>query len=317
MGLLAYVARRALQTIPAMLLVSAISFSLVFLAPGDPAVVLLTSPEGNPSQEVIEEFRMRMGMDQPVYVQYLSWLNRLIHGDLGYSYVSSQPVADKILKCFQATLKLSILSMIISLVVSIPLGIMAVIKSNTITDDFCRLGALIGVSIPNFWQAFLFIMIFSIHLDWLPVAGYGNGGDLMHMILPATVLGTASAALTTRLMRSSLLEAMSQDYITAARAKGLPERVVIGKHALKNALIPVVTMLALSFGFLLNGSVVIEWIFGWPGIGGLVVDSIYKRDYTMIQGSVIFIAAIFVTLNLIVDISYTYLDPRIRYDDIN
>lgn len=317
MGLLAYVARRALQTIPAMLLVSAISFSLVFLAPGDPAVVLLTSPEGNPSQEVIEEFRMRMGMDQPVYVQYLSWLNRLIHGDLGYSYVSSQPVADKILKCFQATLNLSILSMIISLVVSIPLGIMAAIRSNTIIDDFCRLGALIGVSIPNFWQAFLFIMIFSIHLDWLPVAGYGNGGDLMHMILPAAVLGTGSAAMTTRLMRSSLLEAMSQDYITTARAKGLPEIVVIGKHALRNALIPVVTMLALSFGFLLNGSVVIEWIFGWPGIGGLVVDSILKRDYTMIQGSVIFIAAIFVTLNLIVDISYTYLDPRIRYDDLN
>jgi len=317
MGLLAYVARRALQTIPAMLLVSAISFSLVFLAPGDPAVVLLTSPEGNPSQEVIEEFRMRMGMDQPVYVQYLSWLNRLIHGDLGYSYVSSQPVADKILKCFQATLKLSILSMIISLVVSIPLGIMAAIRSNTIIDDFCRLGALIGVSIPNFWQAFLFIMIFSIHLDWLPVAGYGNGGDLMHMISPAAVLGTGSAAMTTRLMRSSLLEAMSQDYITTARAKGLPEIVVIGKHALRNALIPVVTMLALSFGFLLNGSVVIEWIFGWPGIGGLVVDSILKRDYTMIQGSVIFIAAIFVTLNLIVDISYTYLDPRIRYDDLN
>lgn len=221
------------------------------------------------------------------------------------------------MRCFQATLKLSILSMIISLVISIPLGIIAAVRSNTIIDDFCRLGALIGVSIPNFWQAFIFIMIFSIYLDWLPVAGYGHGGDLMHMILPATVLGTSSAAMTTRLMRSSLLEAMNQDYITTARAKGLPERVVIGRHALRNALIPVVTMLALSFGFLLNGSVVIEWIFGWPGIGGLVVDSIYKRDYTMIQGSVLFIAAIFVTLNLIVDISYTYLDPRIRYDELD
>jgi len=306
-----------LQIIPAMLLVSAISFSLVFLAPGDPAVVLLTSPDGSPSQEAIEEFRVRMGMDQPVYIQYLNWLDRLVHGDLGYSYISRQPVADKILKCFQATLKLSILSMIISLVISIPLGIIAAVRSNTIIDDICRLGALIGVSIPNFWQAFLFIMIFSIRLDWLPVAGYGNGGDLTHMILPAAVLGTGSAAVTTRLMRSSLLEAMNQDYIITARAKGLPERVVIGKHALRNALIPVLTMLALSFGFLLNGSVVIEWIFGWPGIGGLVVDSIYRRDYTMIQGSVLFIAAIFITLNLIVDISYTYLDPRIRYDDLN
>ena len=300
-----------------MLLVSVISFSLIFLAPGDPAVVLLTSPEGSPSQEAIEKFKVRMGMDQPVYIQYLNWLNRLIHGDLGYSYISNQPVADRIMRCFQATLKLSILSMIISLVISIPLGIIAAVRSNTIIDDFCRLGALIGVSIPNFWQAFIFIMIFSIYLDWLPVAGYGHGGDLMHMILPATVLGTSSAAMTTRLMRSSLLEAMNQDYITTARAKGLPERVVIGRHALRNALIPVVTMLALSFGFLLNGSVVIEWIFGWPGIGGLVVDSIYKRDYTMIQGSVLFIAAIFVTLNLIVDISYTYLDPRIRYDELD
>jgi peptide/nickel transport system permease protein len=300
-----------------MLLVSVISFSLIFLAPGDPAVVLLTSPEGSPSQEAIEMFKVRMGMDQPVYIQYLNWLNRLIHGDLGYSYISNQPVADRIMRCFQATLKLSILSMIISLVISIPLGIIAAVRSNTIIDDFCRLGALIGVSIPNFWQAFIFIMIFSIYLDWLPVAGYGHGGDLMHMILPATVLGTSSAAMTTRLMRSSLLEAMNQDYITTARAKGLPERVVIGRHALRNALIPVVTMLALSFGFLLNGSVVIEWIFGWPGIGGLVVDSIYKRDYTMIQGSVLFIAAIFVTLNLIVDISYTYLDPRIRYDELD
>lgn len=300
-----------------MLLVSVISFSLIFLAPGDPAVVLLTSPEGSPSQEAIEMFKVRMGMDQPVYIQYLNWLNRLIHGDLGYSYISNQPVADRIMRCFQATLKLSILSMIISLVISIPLGIIAAVRSNTIIDDFCRLGALIGVSIPNFWQAFIFIMIFSIYLDWLPVAGYGHGGDLMHMILPATVLGTSSAAVTPRLMRSSLLEAMNQDYITTARAKGLPERVVIGRHALRNALIPVVTMLALSFGFLLNGSVVIEWIFGWPGIGGLVVDSIYKRDYTMIQGSVLFIAAIFVTLNLIVDISYTYLDPRIRYDELD
>lgn len=300
-----------------MLLVSVISFSLIFLAPGDPAVVLLTSPEGSPSQEAIEMFKVRMGMDQPVYIQYLNWLNRLIHGDLGYSYISNQPVADRIMRCFQATLKLSILSMIISLVISIPLGIIAAVRSNTIIDDFCRLGALIGVSIPNFWQAFIFIMVFSIYLDWLPVAGYGHGGDLMHMILPATVLGTSSAAMTTRLMRSSLLEAMNQDYITTARAKGLPERVVIGRHALRNALIPVVTMLALSFGFLLNGSVVIEWIFGWPGIGGLVVDSIYKRDYTMIQGSVLFIAAIFVTLNLIVDISYTYLDPRIRYDELD
>lgn len=316
-AMLAYMAKRILLTIPAMLFVSIISFSLVFLAPGDPAEVLLTSPQGSPSPEVIEEYRVRMGFDQPVYVQYLRWLNNVLHGELGYSFMSEKPVVDTIMRCFQATLKLSIVGMIISIMVSIPLGILAAIKNNTIIDDFCRLGALIGVSIPNFWQAFLLIMLFSVYLDWLPVAGYGNGGDLEHMILPAVVLGTSSAAVTTRLMRSSLLEALNQDYIITARAKGLPEWIVIGKHALKNALIPVVTMLALSLGFLLNGAVVVEWIFGWPGIGDLVVDSIYCRDYTMIQGSILFVSLIFVTLNVIVDISYTYLDPRIRYETLD
>ncbi len=300
-----------------MLFVSVLSFSLIFLAPGDPVSVILTSPDGSPSPQAIEDFRVRMGFDQPIYIQYLHWLNNLLHGDFGYSYISRQPVADTLIKCFMATLKLSLVSMIISLAVSLPLGILAAVKSNTAIDDLCRLSALIGVSLPNFWQAFLLIIIFSIYLDWLPVAGYGDGGDIGHMILPAIVLGTSSAAVTARLMRSSLLEALSQDYIAAARAKGLSERIVVGKHALRNALIPVVTMMALSFGYLLNGSVVIEWIFGWPGIGGLVVESIYKRDYTMIQGSILFIAVIFTVLNLIVDISYTRLDPRIRYESLH
>jgi peptide/nickel transport system permease protein len=303
--------------IPAILFVSIISFSLVFLAPGDPAEVLLSSPQGSPSPEVIEAFKIRMGFDQPVYVQYLRWLNNVLHGDLGYSYMSDKPVVDTIMKSFQATLRLSVVSMIISIIISIPLGIIAAVKNNTIIDDICRFGALIGVSMPNFWQAFLLIMLFSIYLDWVPVAGYGDGGDFEHMILPAIVLGTSSAAMTTRLMRSSLIEALTQDYIIAARAKGLPERIVILKHALKNALIPVITMLGLSLGFLLNGSVAVEWIFGWPGIGRLVVDSIYSRDYTMIQGSIIFIAIIFVTLNIIVDISYNYLDPRICYETMD
>lgn len=312
--MLVYIARRILLIVPALLFVSVISFSMVFIAPGDPAEIILTSPEGTPSPEVVEAYRIRMGFDQPIYVQYLRWLNNMLHGDFGYSYMSEKPVADAVINSFKATLKLSFVSMVISILVSLPLGILAAIKHNTIIDDLCRLGALIGVSIPNFWQAFLLIMLFSIYLDWLPVAGYGDGGDLQHMILPAITLGTSSAAVTARLMRSSMLEALGQDYIMTARAKGLPERVVIGKHALKNALIPVVTMLGLNLGFLLNGAVVTEWIFGWPGIGGLVVNSIYQRDYTMIQGAIIFIAIIFVTLNLIVDLSYTYLNPRIRYD---
>ena len=311
-NMMEYAARRVLLIVPALFFVSIISFSMVYLAPGDPAEILLASPEGSPSPEAIEAFRVRMGLDQPIYVQYLRWLENLLHGDLGYSYMSERPVFDAISSSFKATLKLSIVSMIISVIVSIPLGILAAVKHNTVIDDLCRLGALVGVSIPNFWQAFLLIVLFSIYLDWLPVAGYGEGGDLEHMILPAITLGTSSAAVTTRLMRSSLLEALSQDYIITARAKGLSEWAVVGKHALKNALIPVVTMLGLNLGFLLNGAVVTEWIFGWPGIGDLVVDSIYCRDYTMIQGSILFIAVIFVTLNLVVDLSYTYLDPRIR-----
>jgi peptide/nickel transport system permease protein len=314
--MLAYILKRILLITPALLFVSIISFSMVYLAPGDPAEVLMMSPEGSPSPEAIDAFRVRMGLDQPIYVQYLRWLEKVLHGDFGYSYMSERPVADAIMTSFRATLRLSVVSMIVSIVVSIPLGILAAMKPNTIIDDLCRFWALIGVSIPNFWQAFLLILLFSVYLDWLPVAGYG-GGDLDHMILPAITLGTSSAAVTTRLMRSSLLEALSQDYIITARAKGLPERVVIGKHALKNALIPVVTMLGLNLGFLLNGAVVTEWIFGWPGIGDLVVDSIYQRDYTVIQGSILFIAVIFVALNLIVDISYTYLNPRIRYEVVD
>lgn len=315
--MLAYITKRLLLIIPALLLVSIISFSMVYLAPGDPAEVLLMSPDGGPSPEAIDAFRVRMGLDQPIHVQYLRWLDNVVHGDFGYSYMSEQPVSGAIMKSFRATLKLAVVSMIISIIISIPLGILAAVKQNTIIDDLCRLGALIGVSIPNFWQAFLLILFFSVYLDWLPVAGYGNGGDLEHMILPAITLGTSYAAVIARLMRSSLLEALSQDYIITARAKGLPERVVIGKHALKNSLIPVVTMLGLNLGFLLNGAVVVEWIFGWPGIGDLVVDSIYMRDYTVIQGSIIFIAVIFVTLNLIVDISYTYLNPRISYESVD
>ena len=314
--MLGYIFKRVLLIIPALLFVSMVSFSMAYLAPGDPAEILLMSPEGSPSPEAIDAFRVRMGLDQPIHIQYLRWLEKVLHGDLGYSFMSERPVADAITNSFKATLKLSLVSMIVSIVVSIPLGILAAIKHNTIIDDLCRLGALIGVSIPNFWQAFLLILLFSVHLDWLPVAGYG-GGDIEHMILPAITLGTSSAAVTTRLMRSSLLEALSQDYIITARAKGLPERIVIGKHAIKNALIPVVTILGLNLGFLLNGAVVTEWVFGWPGIGDLVVDSIYQRDVTMIQGSILFIAVIFVTLNLLVDISYTYLDPRIRYESVD
>jgi peptide/nickel transport system permease protein len=312
--MLKYIIKRLILLIPILFLVTLISFSLLFIIPGDPAETILTGPSGGADPKAVEEFRIKMGLDKPVYIQYFTWLNDILHGNLGYSYRSKQPVLDQILSSFHATLKLAIVSMIISLMISIPIGIISAIKQYSAIDNVSMAGALLGVSMPNFWQGLLLILLFAVTLGWLPVAGYGDHGDLEHIILPAITLGTSSAAITTRLMRSTMLETINQDYIQAARAKGLSERVVIGKHALKNALIPVVTMIGLNFGYLLDGSVVVESIFAWPGIGLLMVESIYMRDYPMIQGCILFVAVIFIFVNLMVDILYTYLDPRIRYE---
>ena len=312
--MLNYIIKRLILLIPILFLVTLISFSLLFIIPGDPAETILTGPGGGADPEAVEEFRIKMGLDKPIHIQYFTWLESVLQGNLGYSYRSKRPVIDPILSCFHATLKLAIVSMTISLLISIPIGIISAIKQYSAIDNVSMVGALLGVSMPNFWQGLLLILLFAVTLGWLPVAGYGDHGDLEHIILPAITLGTSSAAITTRLMRSTMLETINQDYIQAARAKGLSERVVIGKHALKNALIPVVTMIGLNFGYLLDGSVVVESIFAWPGIGLLMVESIYMRDYPMIQGCILFVAVIFIFVNLMVDILYTYLDPRIRYE---
>lgn len=309
-----YVLRRLLYLVPTLLVISALSFSLIHIAPGDPAEILMTSPTGGADEKTVEEFRVKMGLDQPIHIQYYSWLQKAVHGDFGYSYMTNRLVFKTIIDAFKNTLKLSALSLAIALIIAIPVGILAALKYNTISDDLSRLGALIGVSIPNFWQAYLLILFFSVFLQWLPAAGLGEGGDIRHMILPALTMGTSSAAVIMRMMRSSMLEVMEMDYIRTARSKGLSERTVIMKHAMKNALLPVVTMIGLSIGFMLNGSVIVETIFGWPGIGRLVVESIYSRDYPMIQGSILFVAMIFVVANFLVDIIYTWLNPRITYE---
>ncbi|MCD4797984.1 MAG: ABC transporter permease [Methanosarcinales archaeon] len=309
-----YIVKRIFQLIPALLLVSVVSFSIIYFAPGDPAETLCTGPDGNANPKSVEEFRIKMGLDKPLHTQYLIWLNNVLHGDFGYSYMSENPVFDHIKMAFGATFKLSVVSLIISLAISIPLGIISAIKQNSPVDVACMVGASLGVSMPNFWLGLMLMLLFGVYLGWLPVAGYGDGGDLEHILLPAITLGTGSAAITARLMRSSMLEALGQDYIQTARAKGVSERIVIGKHALKNALIPVVTMVGLNFGYLLNGSIVVETIFGWPGIGRLTIDSINMRDYMMVQGCIVFVAILFVVINLLVDISYRYIDPRIRYE---
>jgi peptide/nickel transport system permease protein len=222
-------------------------------------------------------------------------------------------VLSEILVRFPATVKLAVVSMLVALIIAIPVGIISATRQYSFVDNVSMMGAMLGVSMPNFWLGLLLILLFSVHLGWFPVCGYGG---FEHIILPALTLGTGIAAVITRLMRSSMLEVLRQDYIRTARAKGLSEKLVVSRHALKNALIPVVTVIGMQFGRVLEGAVIVETIFAWPGIGKLLVDSIYARDFAMIQGGVLFVAVIFVIVNLAVDISYTYLDPRIRYEGV-
>ena len=310
--MLTYIVRRIGLMIFIMLGVSVITFSVLHLVPGDPAEVIARERYGEEiTAETIEHVRRELGLDQPVYVQYARWLINVLQGDLGYSFRTDRPVLDEILARLPATIQLALAGMLASLLISIPVGIISATRQYSAVDNVSMFGALLGVSMPNFWLGLLLILFFSVYLGWLPV--FGRGG-IEHLILPAITLGTGMAAITTRLIRSSMLEVLSQDYIQTARAKGLKERVVVYKHALKNAMIPVATVVGLQFGSLLEGAVIVEVIFAWPGIGRLLVDSIFARDFMVIQGCLLFIAAMFVFFNLLVDVSYAYLDPRIRYE---
>ncbi|MCL0042292.1 ABC transporter permease [Thermodesulfovibrionales bacterium] len=310
--MLTYIIRRIGLMVFIMLGVSVITFSMIHLVPGDPAEVIATERYGEEiTAETIEHVRRELGLDQPVYVQYARWLINVLQGDLGYSFRTDRPVLDEILTRLPATLQLALAGMLVALIIAIPVGIVSATRQYSAVDNLSMFGALLGVSMPNFWLGLLLILFFSVHLGWLPVFGHGG---IEHLILPAVTLGTGMAAITTRLIRSSMLEVLKADYIRTARAKGLKEKVVIYKHALKNAMIPVVTIVGLQFASLLEGAVIVEVIFAWPGIGRLLVDSIFARDFMLIQGCILFIAAMFVLVNLLVDISYAYLDPKIRYE---
>lgn len=310
--MLTYIVRRIGLMIFIMLGVSIITFSMMHFVPGDPAEVIAIERYGEEvTADTIAHVRTELGLDQPVYIQYLRWLSNVLQGDLGYSFRTDRPVLDEILARLPATIQLALAGMLVSLLISIPVGIISATRQYSAVDNVSMFGALLGVSMPNFWLGLLLILFFSVYLGWLPV--FGRGG-IEHLILPAITLGTGMAAITSRLIRSSMLEVLSQDYIRTARAKGLKERVVVYKHALKNALIPVATVVGLQFGSLLEGAVIVEVIFAWPGIGRLLVDSIFARDFMVIQGCLLFIAAMFVFFNLLVDVSYAYLDPRIRYE---
>jgi len=297
-----YIARRILVLVPVLLAISLMVFSMLHLAPGDPVLTILGSSErANLSPEMIAAVRAQYGLDQPVHIQYLQYIGRAIRGDLGTSFQTDDDVLEQILLRIPATLQLTFAAMLVSLLIAVPLGIFSAMRQNSLFDTISMMGATIGVSLPNFWFGLLLILFFALRLGWLPSYGIGRIDEgimsvIKHLILPAITLGTALAAIVTRMTRSSMLEVVRQDYIRTARAKGLSERVVIYKHALKNALIPVVTVVGIQFGSLLGGAVVTETIFAWPGVGRLAVTAIMRRDFPMVQGI------------------YTFLDPRIAYD---
>lgn len=308
-----YVARRLLYSIPVLLGVSVIVFGLIHALPGDPVAVLLGKQA---TYEAMERLRHQLGFDRPLYIQYFDWLWRVLHGDLGKS-VFGDPVLDLLLTALPASLYLIVGSMIISLSISIPIGVLSAVKRHSLSDYFGTIFALVGMSCPSFWLAVLFIWAFAVILRILPSAGYFIPLEnpvmfLKTLILPAVTLGFILAGTITRTTRSSMLEVLSQDYIKFAKLKGLSERIVYYKHALKAALIPIVTMVGMQTGYLIAGTVAIEEIFSWPGMGQLLLHAIYRRDYLLVQGGILIFALLFFVVNFVTDIIYTTVDPRIR-----
>lgn len=292
---------------------TALVFLMLHSLPGESAEVMakyifLGNVELTPSNEAIELIKDKYDLETPLLSQYISWIGNAIHGDLGTSYQTNDPVIEEIQIRLPATIILAFISILLSLLIGIPAGIFAAIKQNTFTDYFCSTLSVLGISIPSFWLAILLIFVFSYTLNLTPTMGYGS---IESLILPAIALGTPASAVITRLMRSSMLEVLRQDYIRTAVGKGLSYKMVILRHALKNTFIPVITIIGLEFGHLLGGTVIIETIFAWPGIGRLLVTSISARDVPVIQGCIVFISLTYLTINFLTDLSYFYLDPRI------
>lgn len=302
-----FIFRRFLMMIPVLLGVSLAVFTMNYFTPGDPAVMILGDMA---TPEDIAMMREELKLDDPFVVQYVNYIKNIVtKGDFGTSYTTKQPVLDELLTRFPNTFKLAGLSVALSVLIGVTVGIISATRQYSFLDNFATTLSLIGVSMPNFWQGMMLILVFAVYLRWLPPSGFSTP---MHWILPAVTIGTSSAASIMRMTRSSMLEVIRQDYIRTARAKGQSERVVIWSHALKNALIPVITIIGLSFGRLLGGAVLTESIFSIAGLGKLMVDSINLRNYPMVQGGVLFIAIVMSLVNLLVDVLYAYVDPRIR-----
>jgi peptide/nickel transport system permease protein len=307
-----YIIRRLLYSIVVLFGVTLIVFITLRLS-GDPVQLLLQ--EGNPTQEDIEALRSALELDRPIHEQYFYFVGNAVRGDFGNSLRYRTPAFQEVMSRMPATLELAIAGYLFAICIALPAGIISAVKRGGMTDFTSRFISLIGVSFPSFWLGLVLILIFAVYLQWLPVSGRGEGliGRLESLILPAVTLGVAYAATLTRLLRSSMLEVLHQDYIKTARAKGLNERIVLIRHGLRNALIPVVTLAGLQIGFLLSGSVIVEVVFSWPGVGRLVVDAIGFRDYPIVQAAVTLLAAVLILANLTVDILYAFIDPRIHY----
>lgn len=313
--MIGYILRRIIDTIPVLLVVVVVVFGIVHLTPGDPARVMLGDLA---TESEVEQLREALGLDRPLLVQFGSWMFNLMRGDLGESIFLERSVLTAIVERAEPTISLALLSLLFAVIIGISTGVLAAVKHNSFSDQFFSFIALVGVSIPNFWLGLILIIFFAAGLGWFPAAGYasiteGVWQHLRYLILPAFTLGTAQAALISRITRSSMLDVLNQDYIRTASAKGLSKRVVIIIHALKNALIPILTVIGLAFAALISGAVVVETVFSLPGLGRLIVTSISRRDYPVIQGVVLVATILYVLVNLIIDLLYTIVDPRIKY----
>ena len=305
--MLIYLARRVLAVVPVLFGVTLAVFSMLFLVPGDPVKMMLAEFVTSPDQ--IAQMRAQLHLDEPLPQQYGRFVANALRGDLGTSIRSRRPVATEIAENVASTAQLALASMAVAIAIGVPLGLLAALFRNTWLDVGSMVVALLGVSMPSFWLGLLMIFVFSLHLAWFPATG---GGDLLHLVLPSLTLGTIASAIIARLTRSSMLEVLGQDYVRTARAKGLAWWGVVVRHALKNALIPIITIFGLQFGNLLAGAVIVETVFSRPGLGRLIVGGILAKDFPLVQGTVLFVAASYVMINVLVDVAYGFVDPRIR-----
>lgn len=306
----AYAVRRALLLIPTLVGISLIGFGLANLAPGDPATqYVIRVTDAQPTPERVAAVREQLGLDRPLPVQYVDWLGDALTGDLGVSYASRQTVTAELGRRIRPTTELAVPAALLALVVAVPLGTVSALYRNRVADQVVRIGAIAGASIPNFWLAMLLMSLLAVRFPVLPVAGRSG---LISTVLPVVVLATTPMAILARFTRSAVLEVAGEDYVTTARAKGLAERTVVARHVVRTSLIAVVTAFGTSLGHLLSGTVVVETVFAWPGLGRLAIGAIQQRDYPMIQGFVVYAGLLFVVLNLLIDLSYAVIDPRVR-----